>query len=350
MTNGNILSSTGGLGRELRPDRRLYENADLYDLQPAELAERFSDLQRDQRSKSSAVSRWVLRGVVSDETMSAIQSTDCELRNGLEVALPLAEFGRPGWLLYVAKNSDERQPHAPPQSMIAATQAYATHSVSATERITSARRRGYTVRTTPRAADRTDLLGIWGPIFGWDAQQIDTFTDTIGAEQERPVDRRETFFAGLYAGELLVGAAMGETLRLSTPQGELPLVESTEWGMAHEQRSKKLMPTVLASLNAQIVSSFRARQEQPLVYAECNYTSRSDRAGYAAGFRIPSRQFARQIVAQNVTVNDGIRHAGLRDFSFMYLPATAMREDGEYSLQHANQIVERITHSQEAAV
>lgn len=339
MSNGEILSSTGDVGRSIRPEQRLYENADLYELAVDGLFERFVDLCDDPLGKDHAVSRYVLRGVISDDTMAAVQSNEHGLRDRLEVAVPLAEFGQPGWLVYLAENSDHRQPLVPLQSMVVATQLYRPGASSITKRIEAVHHRGYTLCAAPQAEDSTALSGIWGRIFGWEDDQIAAFIDTMDVEQHRPRNQRETFFVGLRAGQLLVGAAMGETLRLPTPHGDLALVESTEWGLTGEYRQKGLMPVMAAALNAQIAASFNQHSERPFVYAEFNYVSRSDQAGYAAGFRSPPCQAAPQINLQNVTVNDEIREKGLRDFVFRYVPAGAFREEGEYSPAQVDRIM-----------
>lgn len=339
-----IFSSTGSLGREVRQDDRLYENGDLYAMRPIVLAECFLDLREDPRSQTENVTRWILRGVVNDETMSEIQADRYGLRQHLEVAMPLAELGCPGWLIYLAQNASSRQAGlAQPDEMVAATTSYPARGRSAVQhvkKVVDSTR--LEIRTAPNSED-ADQLGqaMWCPGFGWSDEEVDAIIERLQTEQELPPDKRQLFFAGLYSGGLLVGAAMAETLNLPTPHGKLPLVENTEWYMQESHRGKGLMAGVLAALNAQIVRTFFARGEQPLVYAECNFTSRSDRAGYAAGFRIPPR-FANQTLMQHVAVNDGIKPTGLRDFSFMYLPQAAFYENSGYNARQIDQIMSTI--------
>jgi len=104
--------------------------------------------------------------------------------------------------------------------------------------------------------------------------------------------------------------------------GEVDLVESTEWRTRDEYAGQGMMTATIAMLNTQILSDRRVSGRKPLIYAECNFQSRSDRAGSGAGFEIPSREFAKQIIVQNVHVGDGYpsEEGKLGDFTYMYLP------------------------------
>jgi hypothetical protein len=114
---------------------------------------------------------------------------------------------------------------------------------------------------------------------------------------------------------------------------ELHLVESTEWRTRDDFSGNGLMTATVAMLNAQVISDMRNHANPPLIYAECNFQSRSDRVGHSAGFKVPDRTVGSlvipQILAQNVMVHDGVDVAEgkLRDFTFMYVPVQTLQEE-----------------------
>jgi hypothetical protein len=82
-----------------------------------------------------------------------------------------------------------------------------------------------------------------------------------------------------------------------------------------------LMGSNLWKINNQVLDDLQIENgRSPLIFAECNFMTRADKAGQRAGFRIPPRSYAAQIVVQNVMVRDGHKPVGLRDFTFLSLP------------------------------
>jgi hypothetical protein len=242
--------------------------------------------------------------------------------------LPLEEFSRPGWLLYLARNDEARGP-TPPIIEIrrqTAPGSYRPARHTPLQRVERVLAAGNEIRTELDDDSYAELHELWGPTFGWrrdeEEDNITAFAERLQSEQAMPESERTTWFAATYSGGLLVSAAMAERLEIPGPDGPLDLVESTEWCTrpGEDYRGHGFMAATLTAINAQVLHSLRdSPRGQPLIYAETNFTARSDRAGHAVGLRIPSREYARQILAQNVTVADGIATAGLRDFSFMYL-------------------------------
>jgi hypothetical protein len=316
------LSSTGGLGRNPRPDNRVYENGDLYYMRPGELAEHFVGLLEDSHNPPDTT-RWVLRGIVNDETMDAIQAGSYNLRDNLEVALPLRQLGRPGWLMYLGHNAEERRiSSGRTAEIIAATAGQSARTEYPINVVRNVIRQGFEIRSTPSEDDVEALAGLWVPGFVWDQQGVQGFVQGIRAQHEQRHGAQNQFFIGAYRDNLLVGAAMGERIDLPLDRNPLPLVESTEWYVSEEYRGRGLMTGLLTALHTQILRNAQINREQTLIYAECSFTSRSDRAGHGAGMRIPSRHFANQIIPQNVTVGGTGESAGLCDFNFMYLPSS----------------------------
>src|SRR4051812_30013825 len=107
MSKPEFLTSTGHLGVvEERQDERLYFNSP-FSAGPGQTETEFQGLVgQGQALGTERVSRVVMRGLVSNQALEEIWTG--KLRPYLEVALPLQEFDKPGWLVYLAKNEPER--------------------------------------------------------------------------------------------------------------------------------------------------------------------------------------------------------------------------------------------------
>jgi hypothetical protein len=91
-------------------------------------------------------------------------------------------------------------------------------------------------------------------------------------------------------------------------------------------------------VNAQVLQA----SPDSIVGAETNLhpNVRADLTGNRVGFSIPPRNFATQILKQNVKVGDGESPMGLRDFSFMHLPQVV--KDLYYSADSRRQIMQMV--------
>lgn len=348
MGDDAIFESTGSLGTEPRPDGRLYRNEPDFTDDPDVLAGHFARLGRQAELLPLEISRIVLRGVVSDEVMSTV--TDSELRDSVEVGLPLEEFGHEGWLLSVARNSEGRDLIVAEHKMIEATTSQTPGKLksSPVERVERLLASGASIRTELQYEDLPMLGELWQPaFFGWKDEEIAALAESLQEQQDQPPDKRTLWFAGIWSNGQLVSAAMAERLEIPGKNGPVDLVESTEWCTrpGEEYAKKGYITTALSVLNAQILRDLRdSSGRQPVIYAECNFQNRSDHAGSSVGFRIPPRQFARQILAQNVRIGDGLDHdTTLRDFSFMYLPKQPQQPGGYYDQASVNAVMEMVS-------
>jgi hypothetical protein len=345
MGDEAIFESTGSLGTEPRQYGRLYRNEPSFTDDPDALAGGFAKLGRQAELLPLEVSRIVLRGVVSDEVMSAV--SDSDLRDAVEVGLPLREFGHDGWLLSLARNTGGRDLIVAEHEMIETTRYHGPSKLSPLDRVERLLQKGPAIHTELQDNDLPTLQELWEPTFGWKAEEIAALAESLKEQRDQAPDERTLWFAGIWNNGLLVSAAMAQRLELPGSDGPVNLVESTEWCTrpGDEHMNKGYVTTALSVLNAQVLNDLRdASDSQPVIYAECNFQNRSDHVGNSVGFHIPPRHYARQILAQNVKIGDGLDHpTELRDFSFMYLPGQAQEDGGYYDRDQVDAIMEMVS-------
>lgn len=318
---GEYLTSTGGLGTERRPDNRLYHNAEGFCETAAAVDTVFKELVVESEQPNSDITRVVFRGLVSEQAVNRLR--DSELANDIEVLLPVSEYGQAGYLLSLARNHAERQPLVPLGDMIHAVRQPLSRRTSWSSQ--SFDSINITNQLPPQA--HSQLLELWGTTFGWDEAGITNFAGRLAAQQVSPPAERQLWFSGLaYEGQI-VSAAMAERLDLPGREQPLSLVESTEWRTLRAFQGRGLLPRTLLGLHDQVLRHYAQHDlGQPLIYAECNFTSRSDRSGFIAGMRYLPHDLAPQMAIQNVTVADEILPPSLRDFTVMRVPAQTNRE------------------------
>lgn len=227
--------------------------------------------------------------------------------------------------------------------MIDETRNQKTEIIPPLKRVQSVVDQGYTF-TNQISEDQVDQIhALWDETFGWKKHEVDNLRKRLIKSINNSSSQRDVWFSAIKDNRTIISVAMAERLSIPAAKGRLDLVESTEWRTKDEHTGNGLMTATLTVLNAQIISDFRHGMNcSPLIYAECNFQSRSDRAGNRAGFLIPNRTDAPQILEQNVLVRDGkpIEEGKLRDFTFMYLPAETIRS--HYNPAQINSIMELI--------
>lgn len=339
-----IFSSTGRLGVSRRQDNRLYINSPYPCSDPHEVERNFERLIRISERYPDKISRCVFRGLVNEEILEYISNNG--LHPHLEVALSAREFTQNDyWIIYLANNSPNRRPIVPPNIMIEATNNPNKKVLSPLERVKTIVNQGYTFIDHISEDQIDQVYTLWGETFGWQLQEVDNLRRRLITNQKINASQRDVWFSAIKNKETIISIAMAERLTIPSANGSLHLIESTEWKTRDEYSGKGLMTATLCALNAQILSNFQYNSnELPFIYAECNFQSRSDRAGYGAGFRIPERTniySAPQILIQNVSINDGQPvKTKLRDFTFMYLPVEIIKT--QYNPMQVEQIVEII--------
>lgn len=326
-----IFSSTGRLGVSRRPFDRLYVNATRYSDNPTEVEQNFRRLAEVKKRYPNKISRSIFRGLVNRDVLHHL--SDNGLKSYLEVVLPVEEFtGDNSWLVYIADNRTGRELIVPPDIMIQETNILRREITPPFERIQSVAEQGYSFLNHIPEERIDQVYGLWGNTFGWERDEIDNLRRRLLESKNIPPSQRDVWFSALRDDGTIISVAMAERLTVPSVQGRLDLIESTEWRTRDEYAGRGLMTATLAVLNAQILSDLCDSSDSlPLIYAECNFQSRSDRAGHGAGFRVPDRTggyTAPQILTQNVLVRDGqpIEEGKLRDFTFMYLPVEVIQD------------------------
>jgi hypothetical protein len=324
--NPEIFSSTGELGTSARPDGRLYHNATAFYDDPAAVESTFQELIGRSEAINAHIpaeehiSRVVFRGIVSNPTIQAMAANG--LGAFLEVAMPVVEDDEEaGWLIYLAQNQPHRQPLHQVEHMVEATSTYEPRQEAPVLPDGFNCSPEWSYHSTVKEEYQTQLADLWESTFGWNDEEIGHLAQRLAHEKAKAEPERSMWFSAISAGDMLMSAAMAESLTLPGKDGPVDLVESTEWRTRRGFSNFGLMTRTLKALNAQIFHSLHTgSSEPPLVYAECSFTTRADRAGHGAGFYIPERRYAAQIALQNVTVDDGVHPPGLRDFIVMRAP------------------------------
>lgn len=329
-----IFSSTGFLGVSRRPDAsgrrmRLYVNGRFSD-DPEEVQRSLERLFAI-GDRHSQIGRSVFRGIVSQGVVEHILSNG--LHNRVEVALPLTGFtDDSSWLIYMAQNRPGRDQIVPTDVMIRETENQREVITPLVERVRKVLGRGYAfIDFIPE--NRVDQVhALWGETFGWERHEVDNLRRRLDANRYQEPFCRDVWFSAIRDNGNIISVAMAERLQIPASNGGLDLVESTEWRTRDNYAGNGLMTATLVALNAQILTDLQSNPNGlPLIYAECNFQSRSDRAGHGAGFHIPDRTNegypAPQILVQNVLVRDGqpVEEGKLRDFTFMYLPVEVIQ-------------------------
>lgn len=338
-----INSSTGSLGVDIRQYERLYLNATRFSDNPNEIVRNFRILIAMGNMCSERIGRVVLRGQVSDEALKDVLKS--ELASDVEVVLPVREFGKDGVLVYLARNEPERTAIVPVEKMTQETETnkYRAVNIEPLERIEAVIEQGYEFTNKIHTEeDSNQVFSLWGPIFGWSVEQVANLARRLESERKLEPQDRSVWLSMIKKGDEVVSLAMAERLSLPASDGSLDIVESTEWCTKKGHNGKGLITAVLSLLNSQILQDMQGNT--PLIFAECNFQSRSDWAGHGAGFRVPERILGShtipQLCIQNVYVNDGqpIEAGKLRDFTFMYLPSATIEQT--YNPEQITNIIE----------
>lgn len=327
-----IFSSIGSLGVTRRQDGRLYVNATEFSADPIQVLRNFRRLREIGNRHPARIGRVVFRGLIGEEVLAAIMDSD--LPSNLEVLLPMDNFAQTGFLAYLASNRFGRTPIVSSKEMVCETNRYSHKNVEPVDHIQSLSCEGYRFTDQVEQSDIGRLHDLWGPTFGWSLKEVANLAKRIEIDRQQSPEARGIWIVLVRNGTEIVSAAMAERLTIPGRKAPLELVENTEWCTRSGYAGRGLITAALVVLNAQVLRDMR--HLNPLIFAECNFQTRSDVAGHKAGFRIPDRAFAPQILVQNVGVNDGqlLAESGrLRDFTFMYLPQDIV--EGRYSPEQA---------------
>ncbi|MEK7581186.1 MAG: hypothetical protein AAB512_02780 [Patescibacteria group bacterium] len=308
-----IFSSTGEAGLKRRGFDRLYWNWKGAPIDNPDILSRAYGRLRNLGSLAG-ISRVVFRSLVTNDVF---QKMPAEVASEIEVIVP---FGN-DWIILAAHNGVSRKPIVPVAQMVKETSSYVNKPRRAFERVRLLEDLGVSFNSTFTAEQEAQLLNLWSRTFGWSGEEITALRRRLNGDIERGIGRSLWFSSATKDG-VIVAAAMAEKLRLRTSSGYVDLIENTEWKTLEGYENQGFITATIAHLNSQVIRDLRGKEF--LIFAECNFMSRSDRAANGAGFVVPERRYDQnsfpQILCQNVEVNDGIDPKGLRDFTFMHLP------------------------------
>lgn len=324
MSNSEIISSTGRLGLEKRTFARYYFNqhkslnfSEISRLKM--LGEKAIKKQREKHTR--AVGRFILKE-------SDVQKL-LENQFPIEAIVPteiIHEKERLFMVLGAINHPSRQKIHDNYQVIQEEMQKEQKMFLPLGRRVQLLREQGFTFLSTIPNHYEKSLLGLWQETFGWDQQSISALSSRIAESKKIPQARRDIWVSLLInPDDELVAAAMAERLDFHIYGKNICIVESTEWKRSDAfQHQKGLMIATLGFLHANILEDLHSLDSPPLLIAETNVMSRSDRAGRGAGLILANTTFRDytipQYLVQNVEVRDGYTPEGLRDFFMMYLP------------------------------
>lgn len=324
MAHTEITSSTGECGVSRRSYDRIYING-TYSSDPEQFGNNYNRLNR-LLTRSPKITRVVSRSIIGPSVLERVVD-DPQVRNDLEVHLPLREFGYDeDSLVYIARNNQRRISQGDLKKMSSEVQGANVERTDPIKSIEELRNNGYIFTAGNLTLDQMQkVFSLWGPTFNWTEEQIVNLNDRLREESETP--DKYVWFSGVFKGDEVVSLAMAERLTLPGKDGKpVDLIETTEWVTAPKYQNNGYMPAALHYLNAQIIRDMRNKGIVPVIYAECNVQSKAYRAGMKSGLQMPDTSVASQILQQNVGIGDGLGNqpSGLRDFAFMYMSRDVM--------------------------
>lgn len=315
-----MVSSTGTLGAEPRDHGRYYVNSKSYVADPEVFMNRAKQVRRVINARG--YERTVFRGVVGSHVNDRLRESD--MQPFVEVVVPIGEFtGDDSWLVSLANNAPRRRStHVPKETMIAEIRQRDAIK-SPVERVRRLVDEGFAFSDRIESHEMPQIATLLGTTFGWENKGIEELQKKLLAGRLiNPSDRSVWISTLKNPYGAVVGFSQAERLSRPVANGRwIDMVESTEWSIHPDYEGNGYMPAILNMLNAQVFSDLQMSPNYgPFIYAECNFASRADFAGAAAGFRVPDRDHASQILVQNVPVGDRrVLPSSLRDFTFMYV-------------------------------
>lgn len=344
-----IVTSTGTLGAEQRSFDRWSVNAKVYSDAP-DAVDQFADrfIAVFARKEQEGLTRATFRGLVSQGVMDEIIHQGRQ--SHLEVAFSVREFtGGDEWFIHAAKNAPERTLLTPIDQIVADTESDRMCSQSPLGKVNAVKEKGFKIVDSFSESDVDRVHGLWERTFGWTREEVDNLRHRIDAGKYADPEGKDVWFNGVRNtnGEL-ISVAMAEKLSVPAADGrELHTIEVTELSVDPAYEGKGIMSANVAVLNSQILDDY-ADRSLPLIYAECNFQSRAERSAHRAVMRIPQREYAPQILQQNVGVGDGAPvDSPYRDFQFLYLPRDMI--EAHYTPEIRREMREEVLYARKAA-
>lgn len=316
------VSSTGNLGFALRSDERAY-----YSYNEAVTTDNLGTFYGDltdhlltvgSEIEDTTVTRAVMRTVMGDTALSEVL-THPGIARYIEAAAPLpaTSDGAGEYLVYFARNAAGRSMDEVTRNEFLSRVAKAK-DISLSGKAIAPLDPGY--RLTTQVNDPTRLNELWSETFGWDKEGCIDFAKRLDEETRVLPEDRTVWFRGLEdENGVLQAAAMAERLDVPATDGQIALVEHTEWATHPSQRGKGLGRHVVSALTTDVKADLDGVRH--LIFAECNLTSGAHVVAAHSGFTVPSIETPHgevgQVLCHNVRVSDGHEpHGGYRNFMF----------------------------------
>ena len=315
MTNNEFFSNAGNRGTELRQDNRAYRNEESYIVKGDEAEAIFRELLDSPIVEGENITRFVYRTLMSSKAFTKLSPF---MAQRVEVATNLCYLDHAGMLVYFAENIGERKtPLVSHETIISETRATQRENRPKTppHELISNLPSDFKIIGTLEGEHIQQLDDLYRHHFYWEDGDIEGLA--LGLRDPESM----VWLAAITCNNQIVSSAMGDHIQLIGSNGPVDLVENTEWvtTQAGNFRGRGLLTAASAAIIAQCIEDLQDRNGPPIVYAECNRTSRSDVVAQNIGMRIPHG--VKQILTRHVRVNDGFEPQGeTRDFTFLELP------------------------------
>jgi hypothetical protein len=312
ISNETIFTSVGELGGSERQDRRWYVNGQKFIEEVSDLDEMMASAINDAKNLDEPATRTVVRAHMNGQSARSVLQQSSPYAQYIETAVQIRGFRQPTWLIGIGINDTSRSISPEQKTAIKNT----VDDTRIKDDLIQPQNTVYEDTDTVEPDLQEQLYVAWGQTFGWQREDID------GLQRGLVSGNEGLWFQACIdkTRRQLASAAMAEQLYLPGPDGSsLRLVESTEWFTAQAYRGYGLATHVLRRLNQRVAADCANSSIPTFLFAECNYSSRSDIAARRAGFIVPDRTAAPQILVNNVTVTNNGEQA-LRNFTLAQLP------------------------------
>lgn len=330
MTSGESGGGSSGLSR--RSHQRLYYNAlrllgnvDYFVRRMVPWAAAHIE-QDDALNSGDRHRRIVGRFMMTETRFEEAMSRSQILRENIEVVIPVGAYhGDPVVMSMWGINNHHEQTIDPVNHMVHETEYDRPPERLPADRIDALRSDGYDLVNNFNHIHTEDILSLWGPIFGWEATDIDNLRERMRGERNLSPEQRSVWFTAVLSGHEVVALAMAERLDLPLDSQESQtIIESTEWCVRPGWQHRGLGAGAVSYLHAQVVTDLEPLGRPPVIIAETNFTSRADHIGHSSAMIVGPRTVrslpVSQVLRQNVAIGDGLRPEPLRDFTMMYIP------------------------------
>jgi hypothetical protein len=326
---GKVGPSRRGKGENIR----LYINSTKYGKHAQDVIDHIDRVFTIGKKFEGRVRRSITRGIVSKEAFLELRKSPW--KKHIEAAIPLDGLRKEkAYLVYIAQNRTEEKPLTLPEPLKTQLREKKQKKLSHPQKeekltprqiVEKAKNEGYTFSNSPTKADLNQIMELWGDTFGWTEEEARTFIQTMAEQSDRKKihqhDRKLWFSVMKQDGEI-VSMALAEKIALKGPNGDVPIIESTEWVTKPGKRGGNKLPAVAAYLKAQILEDMdESPNGMPVIIAECNTISGAVNAAEKIEMKPASKKLGSQRLMRNTEVEDGIKHpkGKYRDFKVVYL-------------------------------